>query len=167
MRIKSFFFAGILFSFLVVSCSLFTKNKETGGGKAEPGQGDSLFFSMERTPCYGRCAVYKLHIFRSGYATFEALRFVEGKEGLYQAKFTKEELKSLTEKIEEIKYFGLADEYNSPVTDLPSVITSVNLKGKKKSIKDRHQAPPELRQLEKFAEDLLNGKDWKKTVENK
>ncbi len=129
--------------------------------KANSKPSDSLFFSIERTPCYGRCAVYKVNIYLSGHATFEAIRNVTDKDGMYKTVFTKEEMKMISDKAEEIKYSEMENEYDSPVTDLPSVITSLNINGKRKTIKDRHHGPPELRQFEKFAEEIINGKEWK------
>lgn len=130
------------------------------GHEANPGSPDSLFFSIQRTPCYGTCPVYKVTIYRSGYAIFEATRNVTGKEGKYEATFTKEEMKMISDKAGEINYFSLDNEYDSPVTDLPSVITELAVDGKKKSIKNRHHGPPELRQFEKFCDGLINGKEW-------
>lgn len=126
---------------------------------------DSLFFSMERTPCYGKCPVYKVNIYRSGHASFEAIRNVADKNGIYKTTFTKEEMKMISDKAEEIKYFEMEIEYDSPVTDLPSVITSLNFNDKKKTIRDRHKGPPELRQFEKLAEEIINGKGWEKIGE--
>jgi len=39
------------------------------GEKVAPG--DSLFVSLSRTPCYGRCPIYKLDIYDSGYSEYE------------------------------------------------------------------------------------------------
>lgn len=127
---------------------------------------DSLFFSLERTPCYGKCPVYKVNIYQSGYATLEAIRNVGEKSGMYDAGFSKEEMKMLKDKAEEVKYFDMENEYDSPVTDLPSVITSLNADGKKKKIRNRHHGPPELKKFEKFADELINGKEWKKVQGN-
>ena len=38
------------------------------GGAAKA---DSLFFSIERTPCFGACRAYSIKIYRSGFATYE------------------------------------------------------------------------------------------------
>jgi hypothetical protein len=130
----------------------------------ETESGDSLFFFMEKTPCYGRCPVYKIFVYKSGYAVLEATMNVEGKSGAYRTTILKEEMKAISDKAMEIKYFSLNDEYNSPVTDLPSTKTSLNLNGKKKSIRNRHQGPRELREFEKFAEGIFMNQEWAEAV---
>lgn len=160
---KPLFFLSVFTAFVLnQSCTSNKAIAQKPGKETNPGSSDSLFFSLERTPCYGKCPVYKIIIYQSGYATFEAIMNVQNKAGLYQTEFSTEEMKLISDKAEEIKYFSLEDEYDSPVTDLPSVITQLNVNGKKKTIKDRHHGPPELRQFEKFSDELINGKEWKK-----
>src|SRR5262245_38911323 len=63
-----------LFALLTLTWLACSSTKDAGGDKDQfggPGPGDSLFFHMERTPCFGRCPVYKLDVYRSGYATFD------------------------------------------------------------------------------------------------
>ena len=135
------------------------KEKKESNTESKIASRDSLYASIERTPCFGRCPTYKLRIYQSGYATYEGIRFVE-KEGIYETHFTKDELKQIADKAKEIGYFDLDDEYDSPVTDFPSTITSLNKGGNKKSIKNRHHGPDILRNYEKFLDELAAGKKW-------
>lgn len=160
---KLFPFMFLTFFILYQSC---TSSKTAIAQK--PGNSpnsDSLFFSLERTPCFGKCPVFKINIYQNGYATLEAIRNVGDKNGFYQTAFTPEDLKSISDKAVEIKYFEMENIYDSPVTDLPTVITSLNYNGRLKTIQNRHQGPPELRQFEKFVQELADGKDWTKTEE--
>nr|MDQ3101823.1 DUF6438 domain-containing protein [Bacteroidota bacterium] len=43
---------------------------------------DSLVFSIERGACFGKCPFYRLHIYESGFATYEGLGNME-KMGLH------------------------------------------------------------------------------------
>jgi hypothetical protein len=54
-----------------------TKGHYDGPRFGGPGKTDSLFFSMERTPCFGQCKAYRINVYRSGYATFEGRSNVE------------------------------------------------------------------------------------------
>lgn len=122
---------------------------------------ESIFITMERTPCLGKCPSYKLTIFNTGNVTYEGYTFAE-KEGHYKSKLTKAQLIKLEQKIEEIKLFGLQDKYDAQITDIPSCVLLVNHKGKTKKIIDRHGGPEELKQFEKLIDTLVLKSDLKK-----
>ena len=126
---------------------------------------DSIYASIKRTPCYGRCPIYEASIYKSGYVTYNGNRFIE-KIGLHRSRLTQDQLKQIAAKAEEIGYFELENNYDSPVTDFPTTITVLNLPGKsKKEIKNRVGAPDNLKQYEKFLDDLLNGLSWAKMAD--
>ena len=55
---------------------------------------DSLVISFSKTPCFGRCPVYKVKVYESGFATYEGLNFAE-KLGLYSYRFSNEEIEAI------------------------------------------------------------------------
>jgi len=121
---------------------------------------DSLFAFMERTPCYGRCPIYKMWIYKSGYTLYEGINFVE-REGVWTTQLSKEDLEQIANKGKEIGYFNLDDEYDSPITDIPATITTLNIDGRKKTVRDRHNAPASLRDFEKLIDAVVEKKQWK------
>src|SRR5690606_33695285 len=86
---------------------------------------DSLFFRMEKTPCYGECPIYTVNIYKSGRATYEGKNFVEN-IGMYQAWFSEQEMKQLISLAKDADYFHLEHVYDAAVTDLPSTSTILN-----------------------------------------
>lgn len=120
---------------------------------------DTIFATIERTPCYGTCPVYKLMIFKSGIALYEGKQNVE-KIGRYIVEFSEEEIKTIREKAIEINYFKLQDEYDSPVTDFPTTLTSIRINGKVKSVSNRVGGPEELKSFEKHLHETLMQKDF-------
>jgi len=121
---------------------------------------DSLFAFMERTPCYGRCPIYKMWIYKSGYVLYEGINFVE-REGVWTTQLSTEDLQQIASKGKEIDYFNLDDEYDSPITDIPACITTLNIDGRKKTVRDRHNAPAALREFEKLIDAVVEKKQWK------
>ncbi|MFH1321890.1 MAG: DUF6438 domain-containing protein, partial [Bacteroidota bacterium] len=85
-------------------------------------QKDSLFASIKRTPCYGRCPTYSISIYKSGYVIYEGIRFVD-RIGTYSTQISEKEIQKIIAKANETGYFDLNDVYDSPVTDLPTTIT--------------------------------------------
>ena len=120
---------------------------------------DSLFVTIERTVCFGKCPAYKASIYTKGYIIFDGKMNVD-KIGRFSTQLSKEELESLKQKINTINYFDLNDKYDGPVTDLPSVITSVALNGYRKSITARYEVPAELKGFQNFIDKLFIDKNW-------
>jgi hypothetical protein len=102
-------------------------------------QNDTVILSIERTPCFGRCPVFELKVYKNGYTTFEG-KMNTDKQGLYMCNTKKEVLDSIFLRANTINFFNLQDEYDSPVTDLPSAY-----KHGWKNKKNTHQASGTLR----------------------
>ena len=129
-------------------------------------ENDSLFASIERTPCYGRCPTYKISIYKSGYVIYEGIRFVD-RLGTYSTHISEKQIKAIISKAGEIGYFDLNEIYDSPVTDLPSTITYLSVKGQKKTIKNRVRGPETLKEYEKYFDALFEDAEWKKIEDNR
>ncbi len=124
------------------------------------GRTDSLFLSMERTPCFGVCKAYRIHVYRSGYATFEGRSNVE-KEGMHEARIGKDTLALLLNEAERLTFFDLDTLYDSNVTDLPSTIIRVVGNGKDKRVKGRYNMPERFKTYGTFVDGLLFPVPWK------
>ena len=93
----------------------------------------TVFATISKSPCYGTCPVYNMTIFSDGSITLEGIRFID-KIGTFYGKITEEQLAEFEKVANEINYFDLKDEYDSPVTDLPSTTTSIIVNGEKKKV---------------------------------
>ncbi|MCB0397661.1 MAG: hypothetical protein KDD36_13485 [Flavobacteriales bacterium] len=122
---------------------------------------DSLFASISRSPCFGRCPEYDLRIYRSGYTIYDAKRFTDT-VGVFYTILPREKLDKIKEYANEIGYFEMEDSYdNQYVTDIPGVDTRCHFDGKDKSIHNRYQGPRELSSFEKFLDDQVKDVEWK------
>lgn len=124
-------------------------------------QKEELLISMMRTACYGTCPIYNAQIYTTGRVQYEGKNFVD-RIGSYHTTFDKASLQKIEEKIRSINYFSLQDKYDSPITDLPSVITEAHLDGQVKKIEDRHKGPKELDELYAEIDALLAEAKWVK-----
>ena len=122
---------------------------------------DSLVAYLERTPCFGKCPYYSVHIYRSGYTLYEGKRDVE-KTGRYYTWLSKDKVESIGKKAEELNYFNLNDEYRNPhLTDFPTIYSEIRHDGKKKKITHYEVNPPEsLVKMEDFIDSLLTDVTW-------
>ncbi len=120
---------------------------------------DSLFFSLERTPCFGKCPAYTVNVYRSGFATYEG-RTHAPREGRYTGRVDRVTMERLLQQAEAIGFFGLADTYDGPVTDLPSTITRIVSGDRDKRIVARYKVPATLKAFAAQADTLLKDVVW-------
>jgi hypothetical protein len=121
---------------------------------------DSLFASIHRTPCYGKCPSYKVQMFKSGYALYDGMMFVERK-GRFEARFTKDKMDMIVAKAKALGYLDFKERYDDNVTDLPSCTTSLLIEGKRKTVYNRYGGPEQLREFEKFMDQVVESANWK------
>ena len=122
---------------------------------------DSLFMTMRKTPCYGRCPIYTASIYNSGYVVYQGKRFVRN-EGIHTGRLTEDQMNSIRHMARNVNYFEFNDEYDRPVTDLPTTYTTMHLNGQKKTIKNRVGGPDALRGFENHVQKILDGIVWTK-----
>ena len=125
--------------------------------------------SLERTPCFGTCPVYRVAISRSGAVRFVGSHHVT-RQGEATAEIPAERVDSLLRELEAGGYFGFADDYvmGSPAcgqyaTDSPTVITSASAEGRTKTIRHDYgcnAAPPELARLERRIDEVAGTSRW-------
>lgn len=128
-------------------------------------ESEEVFATLERTPCYGTCPVFKLMILKNGEVYYEGLQHVEYL-GRYSTTFTKAEMQQILEKADELGYWKMENEYDTPVTDFPTTFTSLRKGNKVKVIRNRVGGPSELRAFEDFIETLFKKKNLVKIEEN-
>ncbi|MFC2032125.1 DUF6438 domain-containing protein [Chloroflexota bacterium] len=128
----------------------------------EPSYKD-MVITLERTPCYGFCPVYKLTIGGDGTVVYEGKDFVSIRNR-EETTISQGEIDQLVKEFKRIDYFSLNDEYTErTITDAPSVITSITLDGKTKTIEHYHgdfSAPEELTELEDKIDEIVNSEKW-------
>ncbi|MBK8339180.1 MAG: hypothetical protein IPK99_03870 [Flavobacteriales bacterium] len=125
---------------------------------------DSLFFSIERTPCFGKCPAYRIKVYRSGYATYEGISNVE-RLGMNRGQVGLDTLAVLLKEAEAIGYFDLQDSYDRQVTDIPSTRLRMVSGARDKAILARAGVPPELKAFALRADELLLPMKWERAPE--
>lgn len=130
---------------------------------------DSLFFKIERTPCFGQCPVYSMSIYQSGRAELEGRKFFDF-IGTYTVKFTESEMIQIKQWADQSGFWKMNTVFDAPVTDLPSTTTILVTDYGTKWVYNRMNAPDALREFETNVETLIKDKQWmvsngKKTIE--
>ena len=121
---------------------------------------DSLFASIQRGACFGTCPIYTMKIYNSGYVILNGIRFID-KIGTHSTTLSKQNMLTFIEGAMNIGYMELEDDYdNIHVTDLPAVITSIVINGKRKTVRRRYNYPKGILSFEKLFDDLLDSEKW-------
>ncbi|MCW3083774.1 MAG: hypothetical protein JWP12_1140 [Bacteroidetes bacterium] len=125
----------------------------------------TVSFILQKTACFGKCPVYTLTITGENNTALLKGDMNIDKIGNYKKTISDEELTTLVNAFDKNHFFDLLDEYNKPqVMDVPSIYITYSIDGKTKKIKDRWQAPNELKDLEKLLEAIALSTDgWEKT----
>lgn len=138
----------------------------TAADQAGETKDDSLYFSLERTPCFGSCPTYKVSVYKDGSATYFGRRFA-AREGHFTGHLDAATMAQLAEAASKHGFYAMDAKYDKPVTDLPSVIIRVNAGQGNKQVIGRVGAPQSFKDLTKEAEKLLDGVTWTKVEEEK
>lgn len=163
----------IFFSALVLFACGTTKNGTNGNSSngKNPGtehvaffedlaQGDSLFASIRKGYCYGRCPVFEMKIYNSGFITYEGTANVE-LLGKHTGWATKDQMLVFFDKANDAGYFEMEDEYDNPgVSDLPETTTSLVMAGKRKTVRRRYGYPQSVVVFEQTFENLIKEITW-------
>lgn len=127
--------------------------------------------TLERTVCFGVCPDYTVTVAADGTVTFEGRRFTKV-TGTATGRISRAAFRRLVRDFQAINYFALADEYApgtkvcpEMVTDLPSANTSIQLKGKMKSVRHylgcgRKGILAKLTALEKKIDKVTGTQKW-------
>lgn len=143
---------------------VFTACKSKSNTTSRALRGDRPFIiSLERTPCFGTCPVYTVRIHSDGKIEYSGREFSNPK-GDYETFIPLNEVAALRRAIVEANFMNLENEYdNMYISDLPSAITRLIIDGKEvKTVKNRHNPPPQLVKLEVFIDNI-----WRKELEVK
>lgn len=140
-----------------------------GDPAAPASAADTSVVTLERTPCFGTCPVYRVAISRSGAVRFAGKNHVT-QQGEARAEIPAARVDSLLHELEAGGYFGFADAYvmDSPAcgqyaTDSPTVITTATAGGRSKTIRHDYgcnAAPQELGRLERLIDEVAGTSRW-------
>jgi hypothetical protein len=162
----------IIFSLLVLAlaaCSVVAPQPTATPSPAPTPTPDfsTVQITLERTPCFGFCPVYKLTIHGDGTVEYDGENNVNV-TGHQTAQLTQAQMQELVTTFQQAGYFDLKENYTAPVTDLPSTITSFSLEGRSKlitnyggcTIDSSEKAPQALCDLEAKIDSIVNSAQW-------
>jgi len=149
----------LMLGLLISGCA---PNLETPTASPTENVFSELMITMERTACHGTCPIYKLTINGDGTVIYEGQDFVQVK-GEQTASLNPAQIQELVSAFEQANFFTLTDYTHEDTTDSPSVITSITINGKTKTVNHYYgdsSAPQALFDLESKIDEITNSKQW-------
>jgi hypothetical protein len=130
---------------------------------------DSTWITLERTPCFGTCPVYKLNIGSNGAVVFDGIRFVP-QMGRVTDQLTSADVSALKKAFDDARFADIKVDYvpgsevcRNAMTDNPSAITSITTGGVTKTVRHYygcHDAPASLKILESQIDSIARTSRW-------
>lgn len=121
-----------------------------------------VLVSLERTPCFGACPVYRVEVLEDGLVRFKGERHVKVTEPV-QGRLEQAALEKLTARLDQSGFAQWKDFTRTHMSDMPTVVLTYKGHTVRHSLGD-DQAPPELTQLEDDVDALLGTERWIKDV---
>ena len=124
----------------------------------------NLQVSLQRSPCFGYCATFKIELFADGTARYNGFAHVK-RLGDYIAKADAAFMKRIADKALSIKYLSLLNKYpvgDIAIADVPTTTTYVRIGSDGKRIINNYDPPKELREFEQWLETEFETLNWQK-----
>ena len=121
-----------------------------------------LILSFRKTSCYGKCPSYEVRFFDNGLVVYHGKRNVK-EIGYFKIEDGEIIFEKILAEAKAIRFFDLADAYpmkGTDIPDLPNTFTYIKDQEQEKRIKNNHDAPQTLIQLEQFIQDQLAKINW-------
>ena len=171
MKTNSYFYSLTLVFVLIMGLSVNACAPLASPSSAAPTEitFSDLVITLERTACRGTCPIYKLTIEGNGTVIYEGQDFVQVK-GKQTASLSPEQIQQLISAFEQARFFTLPDYTDQDTTDSPSVITSITLNGKTKTVNHYYgdnSTPQGLFDLESKIDEITNSKQWTGSANSK
>lgn len=157
--------AFVLPALALISCGS-QRSSTPASGTGFGSKTDSVFFSLQRTPCFGTCPAYSVEIRSDGSAHYSG-RSHAPRVGEFNGTVDRAAMQALVDRAQAIGFFSFQDKYDGPVTDLPSTIIRVNANGKDKKVVGRVKTPPAFKPFADYADSLLAQVRWEQVAETK
>jgi len=120
---------------------------------------DKIFLSLKKGPCFGKCPVYTISIYRSGFAELHGKAHTPNL-GKFKKNLSKEQLNDLFLSCQDADLISMQDFYESQIADLPLITINYITDDSTKVIKGKEDRPPKLLAIQKKLEEMAKSSDW-------
>lgn len=143
-----------------------TKSEQVAATPNSTYKSSDVIASMEKTPCFGFCPVYKMEIYGDLTIKYIGEKNVDN-IGEYTGNVTQQQVDSLFAKAKSINFSDLENEYDGAITDIPAKHVGVWTGDSLKIIKARYNYPEKLHEFIQYFDELFKDTELVKASEEK
>ncbi len=114
---------------------------------------------MEKGPCFGRCPIFKLTIYKNGMAAYEGERYTD-RLGLHVKLLPKSTFEEIKQQFRDADLWRYRNVYKGRIPDLQTVTITYHEDGESKSITGKDGRPEVVMELESALDEIANSKGW-------
>ncbi len=159
----------IILPVIILSLAACAQSKKTSV-KTSPKQPDFEQVLMRRTPCYGKCPVYHIELFKDGTLRYSGIRFIKD-SGVYEKNIGAANAEKILDEFRKYRVDTCADYYELPIADLPGIYYSYTVNGEEHKISNAHFGPIFLKELAQKLDEIgykdIDHSQWKKLTPEK
>jgi len=146
----------LLTTFLISSCSSNKKMLDAQNSE-DPLQ---PMISFKKTPCFGKCKVYKISIYQDGLAILEGIEHIE-KTGVHFGQLNKMDLDKLKKDLKSLNWNSYKASYFKNIPDLPSTeLRFYHSRDSIQTIKSNTSLPDELESVQTKIAEFVDKIKW-------
>jgi len=120
---------------------------------------DRVFLSLKKGPCFGKCPVFTISIYKSGLAEFHGKAHT-GNLGKFKKNISLAQLDDLMLSCEDADILSMLDMYPSQIADLPLITIKYMTDDSTKVVKGKEDRPAKLIAVERKLVDIVNSDGW-------
>lgn len=159
----------IILPILIISLMACAQTKKTTA-KTSVRQPDFEHVLMKRTPCFGKCPIYTVELFKNGRLLYTGMRFVKD-SGAYEKNIGAAAAQRIFDEFRKYRVDTCSEQYDMPVADLPGIYYTYTINGEERKIVNANFGPAFLKLLAQKMDEIgytdIDHSKWKKvTMEN-
>jgi hypothetical protein len=143
---------GIFLLFILMNATLIVSCGPSANMTLNPAD---KIIEMTKGPCYGRCPVFTLTIYKNGIASYKGERYTD-RLGTYVKKLDKAALESIIGEFKRANMWQFRDTYRGRIPDMQSVSIMYAEGGKKKTVTGKEIRPNAVKWLESQLDQIAN-----------
>lgn len=133
-------------------------------------QPDFSHILMKRTPCFGKCPIYSVELFKSGRLIYTGMRFVKD-SGMYEKNIGAAQAQAIFDEYRKYRMDTCSERYELPVADLPGIYYSYTINGEESHIVNANFGPDFLKILAQKMDEIgytdIDHSKWKQITADK
>ncbi len=156
------FFSLCILGLGLMSCK--SKEKVSNTEQTTENKYQQDWVRLTRSGCFGTCPIYIVTIYGNGIVKYEGIRHTD-KIGMFIGRMDPQKFDGIIKKMKEVAFLEMEDMYQAPVSDMPGITVFLHFGDIEKQVMENGDAPRELKEFQKYLDDIVSEiEEWKEVM---